>query len=1079
MKYWISLSLTFIVAITVIGLLVLRLPPLLSINEIQLKGQEENLQSTLLPVAKIALQAPQIVQKATKRNESDKIIQDNRLLLQEVVAKATASPTVTMLAVVDDSQHIVAASDLTWKGEFMLRVCSFPGQENMSEKILRKWPVIGDGGVAIGNICVGVNPLLATNSIQRLQEILIVVGLGLLLIVFPIFILGKEIVSRKLLVLKDNIEKIGKGDWTIRINASGQDVVAQFSRTLDTMTQELNFGTADLRASEERFQLAIKGSNDVIWDWNIQTDRLYLSPRYASLLAYSEREIPGLFNAWVKFIYPDDVEIFKEALDEHLQRNTTFNIEFRIRARDGNWRWFLARGQAVRDDQNHPKRMVGSLSDISTRKEAEAAFSQQKERLETILRSIVDGVITTDKNAVVDYLNVKAEKLVGWDLERASGMLISDIIFLEDQEASKNAPEPVALDAQTVANDVLNAQEVMISEQPYTLHHQEGKKFIVDYQVSPLRDHSGMMIGTIFVLHDITERLELSRNLDREKERAQVTLHSIADGVITTDTEGRVDNMNPSAEAMTGWPQAEAKGVPLPDVFKAFEESNKKPVANNATMKQVLIDGKTFQVNESILVNKSDTEKRYHISHSIAPILDYEGDILGSVLIIQNNTQQRKLHLRLQYEATHDMLTGLYNRYEFEKRLTHLIKKAMSGERHVMCYLDLDQFKLVNDTSGHEAGDELLRQLAKLLEANLPTDVLLARLGGDEFGLLLENYSYDAATSLAKGLREEINQFHFVWKENTFTVGVSTAVVPLSKHIETAQDALRAADQACYMAKSKGRNYIQLYEQNEESNAWQGQMQWVHRLTHAIRENKNLILFAQPIVPLKPEDTGYKHFELLIRMTDEEGKFVSPGLFLPGAERYGLISDLDRWVVDNAIKQMVTALKRNPDMANTVFSINLSGASLTSEEFLTFVKQVIKRYQVPTQMVCFEITESVAVANLDQARHFVHELQKIGCRFSLDDFGSGYASFSYLKNLPVNYLKIDGSFVKNILTDPYDGAMVNAINYVGHTIGLKTIAEFVENEQIVQKLRKIGINYGQGYYFGKPQSMIEVCSRRG
>ena len=429
----------------------------------------------------------------------------------------------------------------------------------------------------------------------------------------------------------------------------------------------------------------------------------------------------------------------------------------------------------------------------------------------------------------------------------------------------------------------------------------------------------------------------------------------------------------------------------------------------------------------------------------------------------------------LEYQASHDALTALVNRQEFERRLKRVIATAeTNGAEHALCYLDLDQFKVINDTCGHQAGDELLRQLGEMLTKRIRGRDTLARLGGDEFGVLMEHCSLAQAQRVANGLREAIKGFRFVWEGRSFDVGVSIGLVPITENSGSIPNILSVADRACYAAKDKGRNRVHVYQEGDTELARRhGEMQWVSRIPRALEEHR-FHLFCQPIVPLVAGLSEGEHHELLVRMEDEEGRLVEPGAFLPAAERYNLSVKIDRWVTGEAFAWFM----RNPKRVRGLFlcAINLSGRSLGDEEFLEFIIQRFRDTKMPPSKICFEITETAAIANLVTATRFMQRLKKLGCRFALDDFGSGLSSFAYLKNLPVEFLKIDGMFVRNIVDNPIDLAVVRSINEIGQAMGKKTIAEHVENAAILEKLKLpgIGVDYAQGFGIARPRSIEDV-----
>lgn len=548
-----------------------------------------------------------------------------------------------------------------------------------------------------------------------------------------------------------------------------------------------------------------------------------------------------------------------------------------------------------------------------------------------------------------------------------------------------------------------------------------------------------------------------------EKERALVTLQSIGDGVITTDVAGRIEFLNPAAEKLTGWSSDEARGHPVRDVFRLADELTRGPVED--PVQQVLTLGHAVEVADRVLVRRDLTE--LHIEDSAAPIRDRQGATIGVIVVFHDVTQARNMARQISFQASHDQLTGLINRHEFESRLAGLIHNAeATGRSHTLAYLDLDQFKVINDTCGHAAGDRLLREVARLIEDGLAPQDTLARVSGDEFGILLNDRAGAAALDACQRLLDSIQAHRFEWDGNTFFVGASIGLVGIDADADNAAALLSAADAACYAAKDLGRNRIQVYdEDNAELLHRHGEMNWVARINRAFEEER-FVLYCQPIVPALPRAGEPPHCEVLVRMHDESGRLVPPNFFIPAAERYNLMGAIDRWVVRHALNWLVSDSARG-----SVCAINLSGQSVGKEDFLDFMIAQINGTGVDPRRVCLEITETAAIANLGRAQHFMRELKAIGCRFALDDFGSGLSSFAYLKNLPVDYLKIDGKFVKDMVDDPVDRAMVEAIHRVGSAIGIETIAEFVENEAIADQLRAIGVGYLQGFGIARPRPL--------
>ncbi|HSH73076.1 MAG TPA: EAL domain-containing protein [Methylophilaceae bacterium] len=431
----------------------------------------------------------------------------------------------------------------------------------------------------------------------------------------------------------------------------------------------------------------------------------------------------------------------------------------------------------------------------------------------------------------------------------------------------------------------------------------------------------------------------------------------------------------------------------------------------------------------------------------------------------------------LTHQANHDELTGLVNRREFERRLTRVLRSAQQhGTQHVFCYMDLDQFKIVNDTCGHSAGDGLLRQLSILLNSRIRDRDTLARLGGDEFGLLLENCSVEDANIITEELREMVQDFRYIYQEKIFNIGVSIGMVAITGEMDNVGNIMSAADTACYTAKDNGRNRIHLFRAlDDDVTKRHSEMEWIARLTRAMEEDR-FLLYVQPILPIAGSRDRYRYFEILLRKVDIEGRIYLPMAFIPAAERYLLMNGIDRWVIRNAFANYRQLLDNNPANKNCVFTINLSGVSLGDKTLLGYIREQFAIYAVPPQAICFEVTETSAIVNLANTIELMEALKKIGCRFLLDDFGSGMSSFAYLKNLPVDFLKMDGAYVRDIATNPIDRAMVQSVHSIAQAMQIKTIAEFVESDAVMGILKAMGVHYGQGHYLAEPMPIERLLN---
>ncbi|MBE9114500.1 EAL domain-containing protein [Lusitaniella coriacea LEGE 07157] len=614
----------------------------------------------------------------------------------------------------------------------------------------------------------------------------------------------------------------------------------------------------------------------------------------------------------------------------------------------------------------------------------------------------------------------------------------------------------------------------------------------VRWESYPWHNGKGEIGGIMAFMEVLTDRKRLEEKLRQEREWAQVTLKSIGDAVITTDANGIIRELNPVAEQLTGWSAREAQGRPSSEVVRIASEMMREPVESPAI--KALQEGRIFTSNDQTILFARNGQE-YAIDNSAVPIRDRAGQIVGAVLVFRDVTASRQLARQLSWQATHDALTGLFNRREFERQLAETIEAAKQNRQcHALCYLDLDQFKIVNDTCGHQAGDELLRQISQLLQQRVRATDTLARLGGDEFGVLLGQCSLAQAEQVANTLRTLLQNFRFTSQNKTFSIGVSIGLVLINETSQDLTSVLSAADAACFAAKERGRNCVHVYRTNDRELVRQrGERQWIARIHQALEEDR-FCLYVQRIIPVTPHSIKRKissetspagvapiaphlgkkeHYEILLRLVDEEGKLVPPMAFIPAAERYDLMPTLDRWVIRKFFSSYEQYCHNQSSCLSddAVYTINLSGASANNDLFFGFLREQFAQHQISPKNICFEITETTAIANLSQAAQFIQELKQLGCSFALDDFGSGMSSLAYLKHLPVDYLKIDGSFVRNIVNAPIDCAMVECFNRIGHVMGMQTIAEFVEDDETLVKLQSLGVDYAQGYGIAKPRPL--------
>lgn len=665
--------------------------------------------------------------------------------------------------------------------------------------------------------------------------------------------------------------------------------------------------------------------------------------------------------------------------------------------------------------------------------------------------AVDDSIQILDMEGRYLLVNRTFANSVGSTSEALVGRIATEIIHPNGGEETC----PVCIALKSRRND-------HITLEPDAPSNRTGRAYEVTLRV--ILDECGVQTGTIVVRRDLTRTRKSENEVIRLNEHVRMLLESTGEGIFGVDRDLNCTFINRAAANMLGYAPNDIIGHDIHALIHHSRENGiTLPRDECLIFKTVLARESVWSDNE-VLWRKDGTS--IPVEYSANPMRQTEPSA-GAVVVFRNIAQTRALTNEMNYLAAHDTLTGLFNRHQFEQRLRTMVDSTrVDGKHHVLCYMDLDQFKVVNDTCGHVAGDELLRQLAGILHAKIRQNDMLARLGGDEFGLLLDNCPLDRALEVVKDIRETVSKFRFVWEDKSFVIGTSIGVVPITEQTSTHENAMRAADAACYLAKEHGRNRAHVYQPDDAELARRhGEIQWVTRIHRALEE-KRFQLNCQRIVPMDPSRPAADRFEVLLRMVDEAGDLVLPGAFLPAAERYDLMPVIDKMVFTSTFAWLQKNLSRLDQL--DLCTINLSAHSISDDSFLEFVRGELAMHPQLAKKICFEITETAAVANLTRAAAFIKDLKTLHCRFALDDFGSGMSSFAYLKNLPVDFLKIDGNFVRDIARDPVDYAMVEAINRVGHVMNLETIAEFVEDTVTLELLRRIGIDYVQGYAMGKP-----------
>ena len=773
---------------------------------------------------------------------------------------------------------------------------------------------------------------------------------------------------------------------------------------------------------------------------------------------------------------------------EVLKAGKTVTYENRTQTSTGETVYHLTTKAIFRDREGNPLGLVGFERDITGLKQAQANLQQSNQDLQqeivqrqtalSALQESEERFRSTFEQAAVGIAHIAPDG----SFLRINQRFADIAGYAKDEMLNKTFQEVTPTEDLEATLDLFN--QLLVGDIPtYTT----AKRFIrknqdlvwVESTVSLVQQSSTESCYFIYVIKDITiqKNLELERDrvlqeLAHEKELAQVTLHSIGDAVITTDAEARIQYCNPVAEQLTGWPAAAIHGRPLQEVVTLLNANTREPAPNLVATVLAGAQTVTNVTAAENLILRSRDGLEFTISNAASAIRDHEGHLLGVVAVFRDVTEAHTLSQQLSWQACHDPLTGLLNRRQFERSLNHVLEGIRMDDRqeHVLCYLDLDQFKVVNDTCGHLAGDELLRQVATLLKGCVRASDGLARLGGDEFGVLLQNCPLSRAKIIANTLREVIQDFQFGWEQRTFRIGVSIGLVAINEDTSSLTSVMSAADAACYAAKERGRNRVYIYQPDDaEVTRQRSEREWSVRIRNAL-EHDQFCLYQQPIVPAQGiAHENSVHYEVLLRMIDDEGNLIPPTAFIPAAERYDLMPEIDRWVVQEFLHHVVA--QPPADMASATYMVNLSGASLTDDAYLGFLQTELRNHPAIAQQICFEITETAVVSNLAEAADFIIEMQKLGCQFALDDFGSGMSSFGYLKTLPVNYIKIDGRFVQDITTDPTARAIVESINHIGHVMGLRTIAESVENDAIQCCLQEIGVDCLQGYGITRPQPL--------
>lgn len=673
------------------------------------------------------------------------------------------------------------------------------------------------------------------------------------------------------------------------------------------------------------------------------------------------------------------------------------------------------------------------------------ALEHQKHLIQNIIDSEPECVKTVAKDGTLLDMNPAGLNIVEapsiTDVRYAS---VYDLIAPEDRDAYIE-----------FNRRIFNGEKLQMQ---YDVVGLEGTRKRVDSHAAPLYDESGDIVAHLAITRDITE---FQKNQE-ELAKFSLAVEQCASMVMITNPEGIITYVNPRFCEVTGYTKEEFLGQ-NPNLLSSGKHSD----AFYSDLWKKINSGSEWRGQ---IQNKCKNGELYWAAIVISPISDEKGNTTHFLCTQEDITASHMLTEKLEYQANHCLLTGLVNRHKFELQLEQILEQAKQDQsEHAIVFADIDQFKQINDTCGHTAGDQLLRQISNIIQSCVRQNDLVSRLGGDEFAVLIRHCEKDKAGKVVEHIRQAVEDFTFLWENQSFKVTISIGWLTLDQYSPASSIILSQADASCYIAKEQGRNRIHLHHESGVSESRKGEYQWITRI-HEGLEKHRFELYAQKIKPLKPGLPP--HYEVLLRYIDDEGNIVPPGAFLPSAERYGISPKIDRWVV------LQTCHLLTSDLINTdiSLSVNLSGLSVNEPEFLSYIKDCLSEFSVPCERICFEITETATITNLAEAVNFIHEMKSFGCKFALDDFGSGLSSFGYLKTLPVDYVKIDGIFVKNMTEDPIDHAMVKSINEIGQLMGKLTVAEFVEDQKSEELLSGLGVDYAQGYGIAHPKPISELIS---
>lgn len=787
------------------------------------------------------------------------------------------------------------------------------------------------------------------------------------------------------------------------------------------------------------------------WEMDLIDNKIHWSDETCRIHGVPGGYQPELDEA-INYYTPEARPAVQAAIEHSIKTGESWDLELPFIQANGTPIWVRAVGTVDFYDSK-PVRLVGTFQNITERVNQRNLIEDTNTRMSLATESGGIGIWEYNLESGVLLWDAWMFKLYGLTHEEQEQTYDLWLKYLHPED--KQATEQAVDDA--IASQTILDTEFRIIWSDGSVHNLRATGRVV-YDAL---DNPQKMIG---VNWDVSAQRTLTNELAKQHQLMQVTLESIGDAVITTDAKGNTQWLNPVAEHMTGWSTEEAFGRPLAQVFHIINEETRMPTENPVV--SCLEQGKIVSLaKHTLLISCAGDE--FGIEESAAPILTAQGDLLGAVLVFHDVTEQRRLTCEMSYQASHDPLTGLLNRAAFETRLRGLLDKTHEdNSQHALMYIDLDEFKIVNDTCGHTTGDELLKQVTKILRKTLRSRDTLARLGGDEFGVILEHCSVEKAQQVGKQICDTMEVYRFLHDSGPLRIGSSIGLVAIDNYWSDTAAIMQAADTSCYAAKDAGRNRVHTwFETDQVMRSRHDQMQWATRIERALDDN-HFALYVQLLEDLSGNETG-THAEVLLRMIDSDGSITLPGVFMPAAERFHLASRIDRWVLGHAIDWLMA---RGPDDTEIdLLCINLSGQSVGDRSFHYYACEILSlASHTLCEKICIEITETAAITNLADASLFIDQLSHLGVKVALDDFGAGASSFGYLKHLSVNMLKIDGQFITGLLDDPLDDVAVRCFIDVARVRGLKTIAEWVDKPEILTRVQALGIDYAQGFLLHKP-----------